>query len=89
MTYCEVNQAGDLYLAVTLPSLVIATHGGGTGLPTQRESLEIMGCWGRDKARKFAEIAAAVVLAGELSLAAAISSYDWVASHERLGRHRT
>ena len=88
LTYCEVRENGDLYLAVTLPSLVIATHGGGTGLPTQRECLEILGCWGRDKARKFAEIVAGVVLAGELSLAAAISSYDWVASHERLGRHR-
>jgi len=89
ITYCEVNESGDLYLAVTLPSLVIATHGGGTGLPTQRESLEMMDCFGRGKARKLAEIMAGVVLAGELSLAAAISSYDWVASHERLGRHRT
>ncbi len=89
LTYCEVNESGDLYLAVTLPSLIVATHGGGTGLPTQRESLEILGCFGRGGARKFAEIVAGVVLAGELSLAAAISSYDWVASHERLGRHRT
>ena len=89
ITYCEVNESGDLYLAVTLPSLVIATHGGGTGLPTQREGLEMMGCFGRGKAKKFAEIVAGVVLAGELSLAAAISSYDWVSSHERLGRHRS
>ena len=49
----------------------------------------MMGCFGRGKAKKFAEIVAGVVLAGELSLAAAISSYDWVSSHERLGRHRS
>jgi hydroxymethylglutaryl-CoA reductase (NADPH) len=29
-----------------------------------------------------------VALAGELSLGAAISSLDWVSSHERMGRHR-
>jgi hydroxymethylglutaryl-CoA reductase (NADPH) len=28
------------------------------------------------------------VLAGELSLASAISSLDWVSSHERFGRNR-
>jgi hydroxymethylglutaryl-CoA reductase (NADPH) len=37
---------------------------------------------------KLAEIVAGVVLAGELSLAAAISSDEWVSAHERLGRHR-
>jgi hydroxymethylglutaryl-CoA reductase (NADPH) len=37
---------------------------------------------------KFAEIVAGAVLAGELSLAAAISSSDWVSSHERYGRNR-
>jgi hydroxymethylglutaryl-CoA reductase (NADPH) len=79
---------GDLYLSITLPSLIVATHGGGTGLPTQRECLEIMGCYGAGKVNKLAEIVAATVLAGELSLAAAISSLDWVTSHEEMGRHR-
>jgi hydroxymethylglutaryl-CoA reductase (NADPH) len=37
---------------------------------------------------KFAEIVAGVVLAGELSLGAAISSSDWVSSHEQYGRNR-
>jgi hydroxymethylglutaryl-CoA reductase (NADPH) len=31
---------------------------------------------------------AAVALAGEISLASAISSSDWVSSHERYGRNR-
>jgi hydroxymethylglutaryl-CoA reductase (NADPH) len=66
----------------------VATHGGGTGLATQRECLEIMGCYGQGKAKRLAEIIAGVALAGEISLAAAISSSDWVSSHEKYGRHR-
>ncbi len=78
----------DLYVSITLPSLIVATHGGGTGLPTQRECLEVMGCYGRGKVRMLAEIVAAVVLAGELSLACAIASNEWVEAHERMGRNR-
>ena len=74
-------------MSITLPSLIVATIGGGTGLPTQHEGLEIMGCAGVGKVRKFAEIVAGTVLAGEISLAAAISSLDWVSSHEQLGRN--
>lgn len=88
IVYCELQDDGDLYLSVTLPSLIVATHGGGTGLPTQRECLEVMGCHGAGKVRKLAEIVAGAVLAGELSLAAAIASREWVSSHERMGRHR-
>jgi hydroxymethylglutaryl-CoA reductase (NADPH) len=79
---------GDLYISITLPSLIVATHGGGTGLPTQRECLEVLGCFGTGQVNKLAEIVAGVVLAGEISLAAAISSLEWVPAHERLGRHR-
>jgi hydroxymethylglutaryl-CoA reductase (NADPH) len=88
VVYTEVTEAGDLYISITVPSLIVATHGGGTGLPTQRECLEILGCVGKGKVRKLAEIVTAVVLAGELSLAAAISSLDWVSSHEQYGRNR-
>ena len=66
----------------------MATYGGGTGLATQRECLEMLGCYGRDRVRKLAEIIAGVVLAGEISLASAISSNDWVSSHEKFGRNR-
>lgn len=88
LIYTEVTPSGDLYVSLTLPSLIVATYGGGTGLPTQRECLEVLGCSGQGKVRKFAEIVAAVALAGELSLAAALSSLDWVTSHERLGKNR-
>ncbi len=86
--YSEVTPEGDLYLSITIPSLIVATHGGGTGLATQNESLRMLGCVGRGTVRKFAEIVAGVVLAGELSLGAAISSSDWVSSHEQYGRNR-
>jgi hydroxymethylglutaryl-CoA reductase (NADPH) len=88
IVYTEVTPQGDLYISITLPSLIVATHGGGTSLPTQRECLEIMGCAGKGKVKKFAEIVGGAVLAGELSLAAAISSLDWVSSHEQYGRNR-
>lgn len=86
--YTELTPDNDLYMALTIPSLIVATYGGGTGLATQRECLELLGCYGRGRVHKFAEIVAAVALAGEISLASAISSSDWVSSHERYGRNR-
>jgi hydroxymethylglutaryl-CoA reductase (NADPH) len=86
--YVELTEERDLYLSITIPSLIVATHGGGTGLPTQQECLRVLGCLGSGKVCKLAEIIAGVVLAGEVSLGAAISSREWVASHEKLGRNR-
>jgi hydroxymethylglutaryl-CoA reductase (NADPH) len=86
--YSELTPDGDLYLSLTLPSLIVATYGGGTGLPTQQECLQIMGCTGENSAMKFAEIVTGTALAGEISLASAISSLDWVSSHEQYGRNR-
>jgi len=71
--YLERHDDGDYYYSVTIPSLIVATYGGGTGLATQRECLELAGCYGKDKVRKFAEIVAATVLCGELSLGSARS----------------
>jgi hydroxymethylglutaryl-CoA reductase (NADPH) len=88
LIYSELTKEGDLYLSLTVPSLIVATYGGGTGLPTQRECLELLGCYGKGKVYKLAEIVAAVALTGEVSLAAAISSSDWVSSHEKYGRNR-
>lgn len=86
--YLELTPENDLYVSITIPSLIIATYGGGTGLATQRECLEILGCYGKNKVHKLAEIIAGVVLAGEMSLASAIASSDWVSSHEQYGRNR-
>jgi hydroxymethylglutaryl-CoA reductase (NADPH) len=86
--YTELTPEKDLYISITIPSLIVATHGGGTGLPTQKECLQVLGCVGKGKVNKLAEIIAGVVLAGELSLGAAISSLEWVSSHEEYGRNR-
>jgi hydroxymethylglutaryl-CoA reductase (NADPH) len=92
--YNKVTREGDYQFSITLPALILATHGGGTGLPTQRECLEIMDCYGPGKALKLAEIAAALTVAGELSLGAATRvdrvthRNEWVEAHERLGRNR-
>ncbi len=79
---------GGLYAGVTLPSLTVATVGGGTGLGTQRECLQMLGCHGSGKAVKFAEIIAAALLGGEISMAAAIASGEFVNAHEQYGRNR-
>ncbi len=88
LLYTEMNADGSLYVSLTIPSLIVASYGGGTGLPTQRECLEIMGCYGKGKVHKLAEIIAGVALAGEISLGSAIASSDWVSSHEKYGRNR-
>lgn len=76
------------YFSITIPALIVGTYGGGTGLATQRECLEMLDCYGAGKVNKFAEIVAATVLCGELSLLSAILGHDWVSSHEKLGRNR-
>jgi hydroxymethylglutaryl-CoA reductase (NADPH) len=48
----------------------------------------MLGCYGKDRVDKFAEICAAVVLAGDTSLSSAILADEWVSSHEALGRNR-
>jgi len=88
LVYAEHRPNGDFYYSVTIPSLIVATYGGGTGLPTQRECLELLGCYGEGKALKLAEIVAATVLCGEISLGSAIVSEDWVRAHDLLGRNR-
>jgi hydroxymethylglutaryl-CoA reductase (NADPH) len=86
--YAELTPDGGLHMSLTIPSLIVATHGGGTGLATQHECLKILGCTGRGTVNKLAEIIGGVALAGEISLAAAISSLEWVSSHEKYGRNR-
>lgn len=86
--YAELRDNGDYYFSITIPSLIVATYGGGTGLATQRECLELMDCYGAGKVGKLAEIVAATVLCGELSLGSAIVAEEWVEAHDMLGRNR-
>lgn len=78
----------DLYATVTLPNLIVGTVGGGTGLPTQRSCLEILGLFGDGKGRAFAELCAGVVLSGELSIIASLATGNFSRSHEVLARVR-
>lgn len=82
------GEGGDLYACLMLPSLLLGTVGGGSGKGTAAECLEILGCRGSGKADLLAEILAATLLAGDLSLMAAFCSHEFVAAHERLGRNR-
>ena len=45
--YAEILPNGDYYVSITIPSLIVATYGGGTGLATQKECLELLGCSAR------------------------------------------
>ncbi|MHC1637029.1 MAG: hydroxymethylglutaryl-CoA reductase (NADPH) [Candidatus Nezhaarchaeales archaeon] len=91
ITTAEVTPEGDLYVSITMPSLEVGTIGGGTGLPTQREALAIMGCAGPgdppgSNVKKFAEIVASACLAGEVSLLSALAAGHLAQAHARLGR---
>lgn len=90
ITTTEPREEG-LYISVFLPSLEVGTVGGGTGLPTQREALELLGVAGPGNppgtnALKFAEIVASAVLAGELNLLLALTRNELASAHQRLGR---
>jgi hydroxymethylglutaryl-CoA reductase (NADPH) len=86
ITRMDVTPGGDFYVSASLPNLIVGTVGGGTHLPTARESLEMLGCYGTGSARKFAEICAATVLAGEVSIAGALASGEFAKAHKDFGR---
>lgn len=86
ITTAMVEDNGDLYFAVTLPDVPVATVGGGTSIETARECLEIMNAYGNKKVHKFAEIVAGTVLAGELSLMGALAAGHLARAHKDLGR---
>ncbi len=88
LAYSEKTPEGDYYYALTIPSLICGTYGGGTALSTQKECLDIMGCYGTGKAKKLAEIIAATVVCGEISLASAVMAGEWVSSHDEYGRNK-
>ena len=88
VTRFEVGPDGELYAAVTLPNLIVGTVGGGTGLPSQRACLDVLGLAGAGHARAFAEVSAAVALAGEISIIAALSAHQFAQAHARLARGR-
>ncbi len=90
ITTMELTDDG-LYCSVTLPSLNVGTVGGGTRIGTQMECLNMLGVAGAGEppgtnSRKLAEIIAAAVLAGEISLVGALAARHLAKAHAALGR---
>jgi hydroxymethylglutaryl-CoA reductase (NADPH) len=83
---CETTSDGDLYISLTIPNLVVGTVGGGVSLGAQRECLSLLGCYGTGRAKKFAEIVTATVLAGELAVTAAVVTGTFADAHKQYGR---
>ena len=86
VTRFELRDDGALYAAVTLPNIVVGTVGGGTALPTQAAALNILGLNGEGKARALTEVAAALCLAGELSIIGALAAGHFTRAHASLAR---
>ena len=89
VTRFEVTPSGSLYACVTLPNIVVGTVGGGTGLPSQNACLQLMGLSGAGHSQAFAEVVAALLLGGELSIIGALSAGQFTSAHEKLARRRT
>jgi hydroxymethylglutaryl-CoA reductase (NADPH) len=82
-------EKGNLKISVNLPSIICGVVGGGTILPKQREALELMGLKADKKQpglanTLFAENIAGAVLAGEISLLAALANNDLAKAHASL-----
>ncbi|XP_047183131.1 3-hydroxy-3-methylglutaryl-coenzyme A reductase-like isoform X2 [Scophthalmus maximus] len=85
----------DLYISCTMPSIELGTVGGGTNLPPQQACLQMLGVQGTspnqpgENARQLARVVCASVLAGELSLMAALAAGHLVKSHMTHNRSKT
>ena len=86
VTRLQRTREGDLYASVTLPNIMVGTVGGGTALPSPKACLDILGLAGTGNSTALAEVAAAIVLAGELSIIGALCSGDFAAAHRSLSR---
>ncbi|KAF1978905.1 3-hydroxy-3-methylglutaryl-coenzyme A reductase [Bimuria novae-zelandiae CBS 107.79] len=81
------NVHGNLQISVSMPSIEVGTIGGGTILEPQSAMLDLLGVRGAhptspgDNARQLARVIAAGVLAGELSLNAALCAGHLVKAH--------
>jgi hydroxymethylglutaryl-CoA reductase (NADPH) len=91
ITTMELTQYGDLYCSVTIPALAVGTVGGGTSLGPQGDCLKLLGVKGPGtppgtNSKKLAEVVAAAVLAGEISLIGAQAAGHLARAHAELGR---
>lgn len=82
------DKDGSLYVSLHMPSLVVGTVGGGTGLPRQKEALRFLECEGDGTALRLAEIICGFALALDLSTSAAMAAGHFARAHEAMGRNR-
>ncbi|KPI87018.1 3-hydroxy-3-methylglutaryl-CoA reductase putative (HMGR) [Leptomonas seymouri] len=89
----SIDKVGeDMLISVTMPSIEVGAVGGGTGLPSQRAMLEMMGCAGANKecpgenARQIARVVAGAVMCGELSLMSGLAAGHLLSAHMKLNR---
>lgn len=86
------ENCNDLYITCTMPSLEVGTVGGGTVLPGQSACLDVLGVRGAhqthpaENSKQLARIICATVMAGEISLMAALVNSDLVKSHMKHNR---
>ena len=70
-----------------MPNVIVATVGGGTGLPTQRAASRLLARGDEPPtADALAEIVAAITLGGEISLTASLCAHEFSAAHRRFAR---
>lgn len=82
------RREGGLFMAVTLPNILVGSVGGGTGLPSQAAALDLLGLAGPGNGAALAEVVACLCLAGEISIMGAIAAGDFARAHSRLARGR-
>ncbi len=78
-------------IEVELPALLVGVRGGGTGLPAQKQCLDLIlnAKTNLRPSAQLAETVGAAVLAGELSLLAAQATHTLAHAHRTLAREKT
>jgi hydroxymethylglutaryl-CoA reductase (NADPH) len=82
-TTTKLEDNGDLYFSIYLPSVMIGVVGGGTNLAIKKEAIKITKVKTKEE---LAEVLAGAVLAGELSLLASLAEGSLAKAHKKLGR---
>lgn len=86
VTRFELTEDGGLYTAVTLPSVMVGTVGGGTNLPSQRACRDLLHLPERHPAAALAEVCAGLLLAGEISIIGAMAAGHFSRAHAKRAR---
>jgi len=83
ITATKLEDNGDLYFSIYLPSVIIGVVGGGTNLAIKKEAIKITQA---ETKEELAGVLAGAVLAGELSLLASLAEGSLAKAHKKLGR---